>query len=356
MTLRNELEAMLEEFEHFAYEGAPLDVAVDKVREILDRTKPRVLTTVEELDSVEASKALCLVPGYRSGILGFYRRTPDGENEWTGLGTDNYFTSAELLADCANNGDKPRFTLVHDVEGPAVSAQRVLTTEAELNSADVFEALCLIRADGLSISPYSREDGVNSWAEFGTGYFKTSARILSECAKAGVESRFTVVERPDVPKAAPRVLTTEAELNSADVLEALCIVPDGGLPRTWASSSNGVNYWQEPGVEREYSSAELLARVTAYGDKPAFTVVDLVRAPAGRRVLTTLEDLNSAEAFYALCIVPYGGPLRVAMRRNNGVNYWREPGYAGEYDSAELLAHFASIGAEPAFTLIPREP
>jgi hypothetical protein len=112
MSLRSELEAMLEEFEHFAYEGAPLDVAADKVREILDRTKPKVLTTVEELDSEETSKALCLVPADRSGILGFYRRRDDGQNEWTGMGTDNYFTSAELLADCANMGDEPSFTLV----------------------------------------------------------------------------------------------------------------------------------------------------------------------------------------------------------------------------------------------------
>jgi hypothetical protein len=110
MSLRSELEAMLAEFEHFAYHGAPLDVAVDKVREILDRTKSKVLTTVEELDSEEASEALCLVPD-EGGILGFYQRR-DGQNEWTGMGTDDYFTSAELLADSANMGDEPAFTLV----------------------------------------------------------------------------------------------------------------------------------------------------------------------------------------------------------------------------------------------------
>lgn len=110
MSLRTELEAMLEEFEHFAYDGAPLDVAVDKVREILDKTKPRVLTTVEELDSEEASKALCLV-SEDGGILGFYNRR-DGQNEWAGIGSDHFFTSSELIADCANNGDEPAFTPV----------------------------------------------------------------------------------------------------------------------------------------------------------------------------------------------------------------------------------------------------
>lgn len=70
------------------------------------------------------------------------------------------------------------------------------------------------------------------------------------------------------------------------------------------------------------------------------------------RVLTTVEELDSEEAFEALCIVPEGGPLRTASSRSNGVNYWHEPGYYTEYTSAELLAHFAGVGVEPAFTLI----
>jgi hypothetical protein len=70
------------------------------------------------------------------------------------------------------------------------------------------------------------------------------------------------------------------------------------------------------------------------------------------RVLTTEAELNSEEAFHALCIMPDGGPLRVAISRVDGINSWHEPGYDGEYTSAELLAHFASIGAQPAFTLI----
>lgn len=73
---------------------------------------------------------------------------------------------------------------------------------------------------------------------------------------------------------------------------------------------------------------------------------------ATRRVLTTEAELNSEEAFESLCIMPSGGPLRVAVSRSNGVNYWHEPGYYTEYTSAELLAHFASIGVEPRFTLI----
>lgn len=194
MNLRSELEAMLVEFDHFAYDGAPLSTATEKVREILAKTAPKVLTTVQELDSEETSKALCLIPEDGSGILAFYSRTTDGQNEWTGMGTDNFFTSAELLAHFANLGD---------------------------------------------------------------------------------EARFMMVER-----------------------------------------------------------------------QPENLV------PVGPRVLTTEEELNSEEAFAALCIMPYGGPLRTASSRTNGVNFWQEPGFEGEYSSGELLAHFAKIGAEPRFTLI----
>lgn len=193
MSLRSELVAMLEEFEHFAYDGAPLSTATEKVREILAATEPKVLTTVEELDALEPSRALCLVAEDGPRIFGFYSRV-DGQNEWTGMCTDNYFTSAELLADFANMGD---------------------------------------------------------------------------------EARFRVVER-----------------------------------------------------------------------EPESLV------PAGPKVLTTLEELNSEEAFTALCIMPHGGPLRTASSRHDGVNFWQEPGYEGEYSSAELLVHFMKIGAEPAFTLI----
>lgn len=194
MTLRTEIEALLVEFEHFAYDGAPLSTAVEKIREILDKTTPKVLTTVEELDSEEASKTLCLVTEDGSRILGFYDRKADGQNEWTAMGTDEFFTSAELIADFANLGDAARFTM----------------------------------------------------------------------------------------------------------------------------------------VERQPENL----------------------VPVGPKVLTTVEELNSEEAFTALCIVPYGGPLRTASSRVDGVNFWQEPGYDGEYSSADLLAHFASIGAEPAFTLI----
>lgn len=71
MSLRSELVAMLEEFEHFAYDGAPLYTATEKVREILAKTEPKVLTTAEELDTVEASKSLCLVTEDGSGVFGF---------------------------------------------------------------------------------------------------------------------------------------------------------------------------------------------------------------------------------------------------------------------------------------------
>lgn len=74
--------------------------------------------------------------------------------------------------------------------------------------------------------------------------------------------------------------------------------------------------------------------------------------PPAPRVLTTEEELNSEEAFLSLCIMPWGGPLRTAASRSDGVNSWQEPGWDGEMTSAELLIHFASIRIEPRFTLI----
>ncbi|MET4143848.1 hypothetical protein [Arthrobacter sp. UYCo732] len=112
MTLRTEIEALLAELDHFAYRGAPLDVAVEKLQEILVKTAPRVLTTVEELDSEEASKALGLVPDDGSGMIAFYGRTPDGRNEWAATGTTDFYTSSELLARFANLGVEPRFTVI----------------------------------------------------------------------------------------------------------------------------------------------------------------------------------------------------------------------------------------------------
>lgn len=70
------------------------------------------------------------------------------------------------------------------------------------------------------------------------------------------------------------------------------------------------------------------------------------------RVLRTVEELDSEEAFEALCIVPQGGPLRVPVSREDAVNTWMAPGSDDFYTSAEMLAHFAGIGVDPAFTLI----
>lgn len=93
----------------------------------------------------------------------------------------------------------------------------------------------------------------------------------------------------------------------------------------------------------------------AYQGAPLEVAVEKLQeilAKTAPRVLTTEDELNSEEAFDAFCVMPDGGPLRVAVSRSNGENSWWEPGYETEYTSAELLAHFASIGAEPAFTVI----
>ncbi|HEX9226640.1 MAG TPA: hypothetical protein VF885_08270 [Arthrobacter sp.] len=104
-----------------------------------------------------------------------------------------------------------------------------------------------------------------------------------------------------------------------------------------------------PGVSKadwlaEHGSFALIAGAVA-------AAAPFLSVPAPR-VLTTEDELNSEEAFASLCIMPRGGPLRTAISRSNGVNTWQEPGWNGEQTSAELLAHFAAIGAEPHFTLI----
>lgn len=196
MTLRTEIEALLVEFDHFAYRGAPLDVAVDKLQEILARTAPRVLTTVEDLDSEEAAKALCLIPNDGSGILGFYGRTADGQNEWAGVGSDNFFTSSELIADCANMGDEPAFTMVaREPENMISAGPKVLTTENELNSEEAFSALCIMPYGGPLRTASSRTDGVNFWQEPGYAPEYSSAELLAHFASIGAEPAFTLIER-----------------------------------------------------------------------------------------------------------------------------------------------------------------
>lgn len=73
ISLRTEIEALIVEFDHHVYRGAPLDVAMEKLREILAKTKPKVLTTLEELDSEKAKKALCLIAA-DGQVVGFYDR------------------------------------------------------------------------------------------------------------------------------------------------------------------------------------------------------------------------------------------------------------------------------------------
>lgn len=108
-----------------------------------------------------------------------------------------------------------------------------------------------------------------------------------------------------------------------------------------------------PGVSKadwlaEHGSFALIAGAIA----AAAPFIAAQALQATRRVLTTEDELNSEEAFKSLCIMPWGGPLRTALSRADGVNSWQEPGWDGEITSAELLAHFAEIGVEPRFTLI----
>lgn len=91
------------------------------------------------------------------------------------------------------------------------------------------------------------------------------------------------------------------------------------------------------------------------GTSPGFMVVEqhpenLVQV--GPKVLTTVGGARLRGSFESICIVPSGGPLRTPSSSSNGVNYWQEPSVETEYSSAELLAHFAKIGAEPRFTVI----
>lgn len=110
MSLRSELTAMLEEFEHSAYNGAPLHTATDKIREILAATAPKVLTTEDELNSEEAYNALCI--SCEGGPVRVAAGRRDGINSWMEPGSQEEYTSAELLAHFANIFVEPRFTLI----------------------------------------------------------------------------------------------------------------------------------------------------------------------------------------------------------------------------------------------------
>lgn len=198
MTLRTEIEALLEEFEHFAYEGAPLDVAVDKLQEILAKTAPRVLTTVEELDSEEAAKALCLIPNDGSRFLSLYWRR-DGKNDWVGPASDHFHSSAEVLADFALMGVDPEFVVVNSPDDVTTAAPRILTTAEELDSEEASKALCLVPNYDLFgiVVPYGRTgNGSNMWVRPGNELFYTTSELIGELAVFGAEPAFTLVEKP----------------------------------------------------------------------------------------------------------------------------------------------------------------
>lgn len=163
--------------------------------------------------------------------------------------------------------------------------------------------------------------------------------------------------REILDRTVPRTLSTVEELNSEEAHKVLCLLsPDGSRIVTPYTRCDGENTWTPAGTDHFFSSEELLADIID-GHKPGFVVIDgpdLPDTTTQQRVLTTVEELDSEDAFEALCIVPTCGPLRVAVSRSHGVSTWAAPGSEVEYTSAELLAHFANMGDEPAFTLIPR--
>jgi len=194
MTLRAEIEALLVEFDHFAYRGAPLEVAVEKLQEILAKTAPRVLTTEDELNSEEAARALCLIPSDGTGIVGCYDRD-DGENQWARVGRDYYFSSAAMIEESSTAA--PSYTMVERGIAPEILApagRRVLTTLDELNSEEAFEALCIVPEGGPLRTPASSSNGVNYWQEPGVEGEYSSAELLAHFASIGAEPAFTLYE------------------------------------------------------------------------------------------------------------------------------------------------------------------
>lgn len=107
MSLRREIETYAAELDGRVW--PPSNKVADRLRSILAASAPRVLTTLEELDSQEAARALCLVPADGSGIVALYQRE-NGVNTWAGIGSEYFCSSAQLLEDFA--GTEPRFTVV----------------------------------------------------------------------------------------------------------------------------------------------------------------------------------------------------------------------------------------------------
>lgn len=77
--------------------------------------------------------------------------------------------------------------------------------------------------------------------------------------------------------AAPRVVSTVAEL---DALELGSVILDrGGMSRQNSFSTDGRNFWEEPGNgESDISSSDLIAHVIKCGVEPVF---DVLYSPVG---------------------------------------------------------------------------
>lgn len=121
MTLREQIEQIVAEFDEDLFlAGAPISTAVDMLRNALAKEAPRVLTTVEELDSEEAAKVLGLMTPDNTEMFVYWDRA-DGRNTWVRPGVAGACSSEDLLAD-TDDSYPGGFTVVPRPDAPGESA------------------------------------------------------------------------------------------------------------------------------------------------------------------------------------------------------------------------------------------
>lgn len=99
MTLRQDIEQIVAELdENPSLKAAPIAAVGTMLRRALAKDTPAVLTTLEDLDSEEAAKALGLLTPDNTGMVVHWDRV-NGKNIWARPGVGRVYTSAELLED-----------------------------------------------------------------------------------------------------------------------------------------------------------------------------------------------------------------------------------------------------------------